>query len=86
MAGRRRTRRAEVLAFRMLKDLHEHGPMPIDKLLDRQLCGPALWLRMEPWERAASRMAIRTLIREYDVRLDVDGRLWPPPRQRRRAA
>ena len=86
MPGRRRTRRAEVLAFNMLRDLHEHGPMPIDKLLDRQLSGPVLWMLMEPWEQAAVRMAIRALLRDYHVRLDIHGRLYPPPRQRRRAA
>jgi hypothetical protein len=86
MAGRPRTQRADRLAFNMLRDLHEHGPQTISELLDRQLCGPALWEQMAQWEHAASRMAVRTLLCGYGVRLGVDGRLHPPPRQRRRAA
>ena len=41
MAGRKRTRRAELIAFCALKSLHENGPQTISELLDQQLCGPS---------------------------------------------
>jgi len=86
MAGRPRTRRAESLALGIAIDLRDHGPATIAELLDRRMCGPSAWGQMAQWEQAASRMAIRILHERYGARLDVDGRLYLPPRQRRTAA
>lgn len=82
MTGRPRTRRAETLALYMACQLRDHGPQHVADMLNRYGCGPADWGRMPRWERAASRMAVGVLMREWGARLDVDGRLYLPPRRR----
>jgi hypothetical protein len=86
MAGQPRRRIARRLSLRMAIELRDSGPLHVDVLLDRLGYGPLARPQMSGIERAGERMAVRDVQLIYGARLEANGRMSLPSREREEAS